>query len=274
MIRLATTLLAALLSAPLAAQDTSAPFRLLVPDAGLQGCAPSGDAEAYRAHLEARLARPVQLCGAESAAAAAAALNAGEAEMVLLDPPAFEAVKASARAILAGRRNAETGRTLTVALVPATSPRKTLADLAGAVPIMADEREASFAVPLQALADAGAPTASFQTPLVVRGDEAAFNALRAGRGDLLIVTASARQRACASPDIEVDPCADLREVWRGRPRAPHAFVVANAMPIDQRHQLVGIHVGLHFEAPRAMAFLARALPGAQALDPAEAGALR
>jgi ABC-type phosphate/phosphonate transport system substrate-binding protein len=259
--------------APVLAQDAAKPFRVLVPGAGLNGCAAAGDAEAYRAHLEQRLTRPVTVCGAADAAAAAAALAAGQADMVALDPVAFVAVKDEARAILAGRIDAATGRVVTVALVTKRSGKTRLTDLEGASPIVAGRLPASKDVPMKALADAGAPIASFKPLQVIEGDEPAFAALRAGRGDLLVVTASARQRACMTPDIKVDPCADLTEIWRGRPIAPRAMVVANAMPIADRHQLVGIHIALHFEAPKAMAFMARALPPAVALDPAEAGAL-
>lgn len=275
MIRCVLAGFAALLltDAAVLAQDAAKPFRVLIPGAGLNGCAATADVEAYRAHLQKRLARPVSVCGAADANAAATALAAGQADMVALDPASFAAIKSEARAILAGRIDAATGRVLTAALVMKRSGKTRLADLAGASPIVAGRLPASMDVPMRALADAGAPVASFRPLQVIEGDEPAFAALRAGRGDLLIVTASARQRACITPDIKVDPCADLTEIWRGRPMASRAMVVANAMPIADRHQLVGIHIALHFEAPRAMAFMARVLPPAMALDPTEAGAL-
>ncbi len=254
-------------------QASGAPFRILVPGAGLNGCTTTGDAEAYRAHLQKRLERPVSLCAADDNAAAAAALRSGSADMVVLDPASYSTVKDMARAVLAGRISEDTGRVLSVALVRKSSGKTGLADLAGASPIVAGKAPASNAVPMKALADAGAPVASFKPVQIMEGDDPAFAALRARRGDLLVVTASARQRACMTPDLKVDPCSDLTEVWRGRPSAPHALVVANTLPLADRHQLVGIHIALHFEAPKAMAFMARALPAAVALDPAEAGAL-
>jgi ABC-type phosphate/phosphonate transport system substrate-binding protein len=175
--------------------------------------------------------------------------------------------------MLVGRVSAETGRVLSVALVLKSSGKTRLADLEGASPIVAGRMPASKDVPMKALADAGAPVASFKPLQIIEGDEPAFAGLRAGRGDLLVVTAGARQRACLTPDVKVDPCADLVEVWRGRPVASRAMVVANTMPIADRHQLVGIHIAMHFEAPKAMGFMARVLPPAVALDPAEAGAL-
>jgi ABC-type phosphate/phosphonate transport system substrate-binding protein len=262
-----------LMGAASQAQEAAKPFRVVVPGAGLSGCSATGDAEAYREHLEKRLSRPVSLCGAADAVAAATALGAGEADMVALDPAAFETVKGKARAMLTGRINADTGRVVSVALVMKRSGKTRLADLQGVSPIVAGRAPASKDVPMQALADAGAPVTSFKPLQLIEGDEPAFAALRAGRGDLLVVTASARQRACMSPDIKVDPCADLTEIWRGRPVASRAMVVATNMPLADRHQLVGIHIALHFEAPKAMAFMARALPPAVALDPAEAGAL-
>lgn len=255
------------------AKDATGPFRIVMADAGLTGCAATGDAEAYRAHLEKRLARPVSVCGAADSAAAAAELRAGKADMVVLDPAAFEMVKDRARTILAGRASADTGRVLTMALVVKRSGKTKLADLVGASPIVAGAAPASKDVPLKALADAGAPVASFRPLQVIEGDEPAFEALRAGRGNLLVVTGGARQRACMTVDVKVDPCADLTEVWRGRPQASRAMVVANSMATADRHRLVGIHIALHFEAPRAMGFVARAMPPAVALDPTEAGAL-
>lgn len=258
--------------APAVAQ-AAAPFRVVIADAGLNGCIATGPADAYRRHLAQRLSRPVSLCGAADAKAAAAALRAGQADMVVLDPAAFETVKDMARAALTGRVNALTGRVPSTALVLKRSGKARLADLAGAAPIFAGSTAASKDVPLQAITDAGAPVGSFKPALVLEGDEPAFAALRAGRGDVLLVNAGARARACMTPDPKRDPCADLAELWRGRPRAAHALVVAKTMPLGDRHQLVGIHIGLHFEAPAAMRFMAQVLPPAVALDPAEAGAL-
>jgi ABC-type phosphate/phosphonate transport system substrate-binding protein len=263
----------ALASVSAQAQEAAKPFRIFVPGAGLSNCAPTGDAEAYRAHLEKRLERPVRLCAAGDTTAAAAALVASQADMVILDPPAYTLVAGKARAILAGRVSAATGRVLSVALVLKRSGKTSFADLADASPIVAGRLPASNDVPMQALADAGAPVASFKAVQVIEGDDPAFAALRAGRGNVLVVTAGARQRACMSLDVKVDPCADLTEVWSGRPLAPRALVVSNAMPVADRHQLVGIHIALHFEAPKAMAFMARAMPPAVAIDPTEAGAL-
>lgn len=274
MIKSALVAFAMMTTAQAAAQTpAAAPFRIMVPDAGLTGCAATGAAEAYRAHLAQRLARPVRLCAADTAVAAGAALQAGEADMVVLDRAAFAAIKSSARAVLAGRVSTDTGRVLTVALVRKTSAARTLAALTGATPIVAGTAPASKDVPMQALADAGAPVKSFKPLVVETGDKAGFAALRAGRGDLLVVTAGARQRACRSFDPKVDPCADLIEIWSGRPAATRAFVAARRMTDGERHQLVGIHIALHFEAPAAMPFIARAVPPAMALDPAEASAL-
>lgn len=260
-------------AAPVQAQGAEAAFRVVVADAGLTGCTATGPAEAYRLHLEKRLERPVSLCGAADATAAAAVLKAGKADMVLLDPPAFDTVKDMARALLTGRVRAETGRVMTMALALKRSGRKSLADLTGATPIVAGSVPTSKDVPMQAIVDAGAPVASFKPLLVIEGDEPAFAALRAGRGDVLVVNGSARSRACMTPDLKRDPCADLVELWRGRPRAARAFVVSNKMSMGDRHQLIGIHIGLHFEAPAAMRYLAQLLPPAVAIDPAEAGAL-
>ncbi|WP_017667342.1 PhnD/SsuA/transferrin family substrate-binding protein [Sandarakinorhabdus sp. AAP62] len=254
------------------AQGT-APFRVVIADVGLNGCTASGPAEAYRRHLEQRLSRPVSLCGTADTRAAAAELRAGKADMAVLDPAAFETVKDVARAALTGRVSAQTGRVLSLALVRKASGKTRLADLTGATPIFAGSAAPSKDVPLRAIGEAGAPIASFRPALVFEGDEPAFAALRAGRGDVLVINASARARACMTPDIKRDPCADLTELWRGRPRAARALVVRNAMATGDRHQLVGIHIGLHFEAPAAMRFMAQALPPAVALDPAEAGAL-
>jgi ABC-type phosphate/phosphonate transport system substrate-binding protein len=271
--RLLPLLALTLLPGVSARAQSATPFRVVIADAGLTGCAATGAAEAYRRHLEQRLSRPVSLCGAADTKAAAAELRAGKADMVVLDPAAFETVKDVARAALAGRVNALTGRVLSLALVLKTSGKTSLAALTGATPIFAGNAPASMEVPLRAIGEAGAPIDSFKPAMVFEGDEPAFAALRAGRGDVLVINASARARACMTPDIKRDPCADLAELWRGRPRAARALVVRNTMPTGDRHQLVGIHIGLHFEAPTAMRFMAQALPPAVALDPAEAGAL-
>lgn len=273
MSRLLVAAVALVSLSPAVAQTPPPAFRVLIHDPGFSGCDTKGEAEAYRVHLAQRLSRPVSVCAADSAEAAAMALKGGQADMVVLDPPAFGPVKDSARAILAGRASADTGRVLSVALVLKTSGKTSLAVLANATPIVAWASPASSGVPLKALADAGGPVGSFKAPLVAGGDRPAFEALRAGRGDVLVVTAGARQRMCRADDPKSEPCADLTEVWRGRPTAPRALVVSTGMSDADRHQLVGIHIALHMEAPAAMAFVARALPSSVALDPTEAGAL-
>jgi ABC-type phosphate/phosphonate transport system substrate-binding protein len=264
------------IAVPAVAQAPQAALRVALADAGLPaGCATmqAGPGKAFTDHLSARLERPVSLCGASDTAAAAASLAKGEADMALVDPAGFKAHAGVVRAILAPRPSRDTGRVLAVALTTKAGTRAGLDMLAGARPIFIADGEASRAVPLKALEDHGVPVANFGPALLAKGEDDGAAALRAGTGDVLILTAGAAQRLCRPEDQSSKPCDDLREIWRGRPTASRAFAVRNDMDADLRYRLVGIHIGLHFEEPDAMAYVAQLMPGSVALDPAEATAL-
>ena len=76
---------------------------------------------------------------------------------------------------------------------------------------------------------------------------------------------------CEIFDPSSDPCGDLLTLTTQRPAAEEGFVVAKDMPQEFRHRLVGVHVGLHMQAPAAFEWFA----GGEAIEfsPAEATAL-
>ena len=184
---------------PATAQTPPAGFRVGIAGLTESGCTatPSDAAAAtYRKHLEARLGKPVVLCGYEDGKAVATALQDDQLELAVLDQPSFEPVSKVARPILAPRADAITGRVLAVALTLKTSGRDTPVKLAGIRPIFISKLAASHQVPLQGLADFGADTKSFKPEIFVADEQAGLAALRAGQGDALIITAGARQRLC------------------------------------------------------------------------------
>jgi ABC-type phosphate/phosphonate transport system substrate-binding protein len=254
---------------------SSPSLRIAIPGLGSEGCqAVSTDtaATAYMAHLQKRLAKPVLLCGAKDSAAAAQALKAGEVEMALLDSQSFIAVKDQTRAILAPRFDPAQGRVLTVAMTLTSSGKDNLEKLNGGRPIFIGETPPSRDIPLQALADHGLETKNFG-PQIFATEITGFKALQDGKGDMLIITAGARQRICRAEDPKGGICPGAIEAWRGRPTAPKAFVVSNNMSEADRYQLIGIHIAMHNDNPAALAFISSLLPNAIMLDPTEPSAL-
>ena len=274
---LGSILLLLALMQPATAQTPPVGFRIGVPGLAQSGCSATpreAAAEAYRKHMEARLGKPVLLCGYVDGKAVATALQEGQLDLAILDQPSFEPLAKVARPILAPRADAQTGRVLAVALTLKSSGRDTPVKLAGSRPIFISKLAASHQVPLQGLADYGADTKSFKPELFVADEHAGLEALRAGQGDALIITAGARQRLCRGDDPKVILCGDVVEAWRGRPTAQTGLVVRNDLPEADRYQLVGIHIALHQERPEALAFLASKLGGGVALDPTEATAMQ
>jgi ABC-type phosphate/phosphonate transport system substrate-binding protein len=254
---------------------SSPSLRIAIPGLGSTGCqAASTDtaATAYTAHLQKRLEKPVLLCGAKDSAAAAQALKAGDVEMALLDPQSFIAVKDQTRAILAPRFDPTQGRVLTVAMTLKSSGKDNLEKLKSGRPIFIGETPPSRDIPLEALADHGLDTKSFG-PQIIATENTGFKALQDGKGDMLIITAGARQRICRAEDPKSGTCPSVFEAWRGRPTAPKALVVSNVMSEADRYQLIGIHIAMHNDNLAALGFISKLMPNAIMLDPTEPSAL-
>jgi ABC-type phosphate/phosphonate transport system substrate-binding protein len=243
----------------------------LVPE-GCQAASTDAAATAYVAHLKARLEKPVLLCGAKDGASAAAALQAGEVEMALLEPQSFLTVQEQTRAILAPRFDPLEGRIMAVAITLTSSGKDKLEKLKGGRPIYIGEAPPSRAILLQAMKDHGVDTATFG-PQVIATENTGFQALRDGKGDMLIITSGARQRICRAEDPKDGICPNITEVWRGRPTATKAFVVSNNMSEADRYQLIGIHIAMHNDNQSAFAFMASLMPKSIMLDPTEPSAL-
>jgi hypothetical protein len=103
-------------------------------------------------------------------------------------------------------------------------------------------------------------------------DQAAKD-LRSGKGDVLILDAGHYQRLCRSDKPNEKPCADLKEIWRGRPAVSQALAVQRDMPNDLRYQLISIYIAMHLEAPDAFRFATQTTPGVASFDPTEPEAL-
>lgn len=252
-----------------------ASLRIAIPGLDVQGCQPTSanlDATAYLNHLKARLEKPVLLCGVKDGAAAAAALGAGDVEMALLGPDSFLAVQDKALAIIAPRFDPAIGRVLALAVTLKSSGLDSKEKLQGRIPIFIGEAPPSRAIPLQALSDHGVDTGTFG-PAVLATENTGFQALLDGKGDMLIITAGARQRICRAENPKGGICPDVIEAWRGRPTAPQAFVVRADMSEADRYQLIGIHIALHKDSQPALAFVSNIMPKAIMLDPSEATAL-
>jgi ABC-type phosphate/phosphonate transport system substrate-binding protein len=257
------------LAAPAVAQAPAQPFRVgyLGVDAPCAAAGPGAPA-AYAALLSARLKRPVVLCGFAGGAAAGAALATGAVDLALLDAGGFAPHQGAVRTILTGRAADGPGRVLSVLMARAADPRARAADFAPARVVLGGAGPLMQAGPVQAMADAGVRfTASPQT---LAGAEAALAAVRAGGSDAALLDAASVTRNCRANDATSRRCADLKEVWRGRPRPARAWAVRRDMAEALRFQLVGIHIALHQEAPAAAPFALAGMSGAALLEPTEA----
>jgi ABC-type phosphate/phosphonate transport system substrate-binding protein len=269
-------LAAVLLAAPASTMAQAAsPFRVATLGADAPCAAPGAQApaaaRAYAAHLSARLKRPVHLCGFAQTTAAGAALAAGAVELALLDAAGFAPHQSSVRAILTGRPGGGPGRALSVLITRAADARATPAAFASARLVLGGTGPLMQEAPLTALAQAGLSHAP--PPRVAPGSAAAIAAVRSGAAEAAILDAASVTRECRADDASSRPCADLREVWRGRPRAALAWAVRRDMTEALRFQIIGIHIALHQEAPAAAAFALSGMAGAALLEPTEANAL-
>jgi ABC-type phosphate/phosphonate transport system substrate-binding protein len=233
----------------------------------------SGDAalEAYRQFLAKRLERPVVICGFATQSDVTTAMLAQKVDMAVLQPESGKPAQAGLRAILAPRFEPLSGRVLGVALAMKSSGITSLNQRPGLRPIFIGTEPPSRAIILEGITDHGFDVTQLADE-VIADENTGYAALKSNRGDVLLVTAGARQRVCRAIDQKTG-CDDLIELWRGRPTAPVAFVVRNEMAEADRYQLVGVHVAMHKQNPEAFAFIAKLMPGAIMLDPTEAGAL-
>lgn len=257
------------------------PFRLAVGGLGAGACAPFTAAApaglaAYVRHLETRLERPVHVCPANDLPAAAALVAATGADLALINSDAAASVpdfSGKARAILAPRLSEEYGRVEMLGVTPAASPRKTVRDFAGARVVLGGTHRVAAEGPFRALADQGVTRAALGAVTQAGDPDVAVQMLRAGKADLMLLHASAWFRLCRPTRPGEKKCADLQEAFRGRPRAKLAWAAPLSLNENLRYRLIGIHIAMHLEAPAAYAWVAAQAPGAESIDPTEAGAL-
>lgn len=261
-------------TAEASAAPAAGPFRIgvVTGEEGVCGApgnsAPSGQA-AYAAHLAKRLARSVEVCPVVDMAAAARLLADGKIDFAQLDPIAYKPVAAGVRPLLTARTQDGFGRVETVMVVRAGGPENLApgpgerVGFAGTAPYELDLLK-------RALTDHGIAFAQPETARIYEGPSAAATRLRQGEIDFLVLYSAAWQRLCRPMSAGGAPCADLREVFRGRPRAAQAWAVRRDIDDDTRFRLVGIHVALHLENPAAFGWVAQ---GARELEPTEASAL-
>jgi ABC-type phosphate/phosphonate transport system substrate-binding protein len=224
---------------------------------------------AYARHLSVRLSRNVRGCAFASTEEASAALAEGLVDLAPLSADASAQRGDVIRPLLTPRAAGGVGRVLTLLVIKTGAPFENLSKVAGARMVLGGSSEVARAGPLRALADNGAPSNSFRSETVAASPAAAVEALRAGKADMMLIHAAAWQRLCRGDGPRETPCADLQEVWRGRPNVDSALAVRRDMADELRLRIVGIHVAMHLEAPEAFRWIA---PGAGELQPIEASA--
>ncbi len=269
----------ALLLAPVAAPASAqaAPFRLASlgpagPCRALPASAPTGQA-ALHALLAKRLGETVLDCPFPTAQAAAQALATGQADLAALTPEAYGPVAGKVRAILTVNPKGGLGRIPVVAATVVGDKATRLADFKGRRAVFASPAPYDLGVGRQALADQGAGPTFFADARPAGSADAAVARLRSGGADLMVLNGDAWQRTCRGIKPQDKPCADLKVIWRGRPRPPMALAVSSAMPAQLRYRLIGIYVAMHLDSPQAFAAASAFAPGGQNFDAAEAEAL-
>lgn len=253
-------------------------FRIGVIESASGPCAapaasvPAGE-RAYFALLTKRLGRTVLACPVGSIAEGAMALAAGRLDMTVLDGPNYPAVRAKVRAAMTVRPQGGPVR-LPIVLAVKAGRDGTPAGLKGRTVAFAGSSAVALALPRQVLAEQGYAD-SFAVREQVSADESdAVQAVRAGRAEAVALNDAAWQRQCQSLSPRVQPCADLKLVWRARPQAQRAFAVRLDMPDPLRFRLLGVHVAMNLEDKAAFAWASSQLgPGAADFQPAEARAL-
>ena len=256
----------------------AAPFRLAVLASAGGPCRPaagqgSAGEQAYHQLLAQRLGVEVLACPVVGATGAAQALAAGTADMAVLDPSAFGPVSAKVRTILTVRSKGGLSRTPIVLATRAGPARRSVADLRGGLVVFGGSAPSALAQPRRGLAEQGMGAGFFAREDVARSEVEAVARLRGGQADAMVLNAEAWQRICRGNSPKENPCADLQVVWRGRPRPGAALAVRRDMPDQLRYRLIGIHIAMHMEAPRAFAAASEFAPGGEDFEPAESGAL-
>jgi ABC-type phosphate/phosphonate transport system substrate-binding protein len=256
---------------------SAAPVRIGVITDKATGCddglAKTIGGEAFVKHLQKRLSRPITLCGFANHAAAMQALAAGKIELAPSDQASYLPVRDKVRSTLTARPAKGAGRVMALALVTKASSRTGPKLLVGAKPIFVASGEITHDAPLAGLRAAGTDLSKLGREILSGSLDQAAKDLRSGKGDVLILDAGHYQRLCRSDNPNQKPCADLKEIWRGRPAVSQALAVRRDMPSDLRYQLISIYMALHLEAPEAFSFATKAMPPVAAFDPTEAEAL-
>jgi ABC-type phosphate/phosphonate transport system substrate-binding protein len=237
-------------------------------------CAPpppsvSAGERAYFDLLAKRLGRPVVACPVANFADGAAGLAAGRLDMAVVDAASYPTVSATVRAVMTVHAAGAPVRVPVVLAVKAGRDGAPSA-LKGRTGAFGGSSAVALALPRQVLAEQGYAGQDE----VSANEVAAMAALRAGKADAVALQVAAWQRQCQSPSPKVQPCADLKEVWRARPQAQRAFAVRRDLPDQLRYRLLGVHIAMNLEDPPAFAWAASQLSaGAADFQPAEALAL-
>lgn len=224
----------------------------------------------YVRHLTARLEIPVTLCAMASREETAEALAGGAVDMGLLDREAYLPVKTAVRPILTERIPVDLGRSLAVVAVTEQSPLRALADADRATIILSRANQPMLEGVKRTMKAVGTPAETIGAAMVLDDAAAALTALRAGRGDAVVLSAAEWFRFCRGDKKAENPCEGLREIWRGRRPADQAWSVRRDIPLESHARIVGIHVALFQEMPHIARWLA---PRTTEIEPAEATAL-
>lgn len=238
----------------------------------LASSAPAGQ-RALHQLLARRLGVEVLDCPVAGYADAAQALASGQVDLAVLDPAGYAGHSDKVRAILTVRQKGGLSRTMQVAAALASSPIKSLADTRGKRLVLGGAAPFDNDLPRLALQDQGAGPGYFSAERIASSSEAALAAIRKGESDAVILNGDAWQRMCRGKSATDTPCADLRIIWKGRPRATYALAVRSDMAPQLRYRLIGIYVAMHLEAPEAFAWASAFAPGGENFEAAEAAAL-
>jgi ABC-type phosphate/phosphonate transport system substrate-binding protein len=207
----------------------------------------------YGMLLSTRLGIAVELCGFANKPGIARAFAQGKVDFAPLSATDYPAARGTARPILNALAQQELPRSPIVAIARPAAGLKSAAEVAGRRVAVLAKGPLTYGLSRSALAaEVGANILKSETP-VVGSFAHGLAALSASRIDVLLLPIDYWVLGCAAAK---DACKPFRIVWQDRPVPNSAWCLRSGLPAELRYRLIGIHVALRYDDPKAFAAVA------------------
>ena len=278
----ATTLMCASAWAEVEYSKTETPLKVALPLASIsedgEGCFAQAElkdtgAKSYADHLASRFDTDITLCLTSSQEELEALLLQDAAvNLAWVNQETFENVSDSWRSLLTLRAMNGLGRPPAILF---THIENEVA--ASDVPpeqigyISKEPSVLHIDIVQRVLTDAGLSVSAPTDDQLFSGVDTLLEAVKTKAVPYGLVEASGWGRECAVLEAGNDPCGDLNVILNERPLAIEALALHLSADKERQFRLVGVHIGLHLEAPEAFAWLTQG-KGSE-LEPTESTAL-